>query len=107
MIGLYGHAVPLAKRRVLIGRAAGCAAIVAGAQYILWRLPTVSGSGAFGAAFWLAEAVSFLSLVATVALLWRLRQRSLPTAVPQHSLDVFVTVCGEPPTMVAETVRAA
>ena len=103
--GLYGQRIPIGRRRLLAGRVAGCVAILAGLQYIAWRVSTVNG--AVGIVFWAAEAINLLGLVATVALIWRAPGRSLRPVSGHRSLDVFVTVCGEPPEMVRETLVAA
>src|SRR5215213_3995301 len=66
---LYGHDVPVGRRRLLAGRLAGCAALLAGGQYLAWRVGTVAGTGAAGGLFWLAEALNFAGLVMTVALI--------------------------------------
>jgi cellulose synthase (UDP-forming) len=103
---LYGHDVPVGRRRLLAGRLAGCAALLAGGQYLAWRVGTVAGTGAAGGLFWLAEALNFAGLVMTVALIWRVQRRSVPHAADM-TIDVFVTVCGEPVRMVERTLRAA
>ena len=106
--GLYGKPVPIPHARVIAGRIAGCASLVAGGQYLVWRLlSTVPGSGIAGVAFWIVEAINFVALALTVPLIWRTPGRPVAPGPPAHSLDVFVTVCGEPAAMVEETLRAA
>lgn len=102
---LYGLDIPISHLRVVLGRIAGCVAIAAGSQYIEWRLTTLSGAGVPAVVFWIAEAANLVALALTVALIWTVRRR--PPATPiDCSLDVFVTVCGEPPAMVEQTLRA-
>ena len=105
--GLYGRPIPLPRWRLNAGRFAGLAAVLAGGQYMAWRLGTLQGTGWLGMVFWVAEAVNLLCLVATLALIWRAPARPRPINPPEGTLDVFITVCGEPADMVEKTVRAA
>jgi cellulose synthase (UDP-forming) len=83
-------------------------AALAGIRYLWWRLATLSHTGVPGAVFFSAEALNYVGVVFTAVALARVRHRpSPPLAPPAGTLDVFVTVCGEPEDMVAETVRAA
>jgi cellulose synthase (UDP-forming) len=89
-------------------RAASAAAVAAGVWYVAWRSSTLEGTGALGVAFYVAEAATFALLVASAILIGRIRApRQGPTAPPSGTLDVFVTVCGEPVEMVERTLRAA
>jgi cellulose synthase (UDP-forming) len=104
--GFYGKALQLPRARLVAGRAAGLAATAFGAIYLFWRLSTIHGLGAIGISFYVAEVLNFGSLVLTAALVWRVRRREQPLP-PRGTLDVFVTVCGEPVEMVEATLRAA
>lgn len=95
------------RRRILAARVASVAVVVTGLVYMTWRLSTLSGTGVLGLAFYAVEALNFAVLVGTVALFWRLRQRSGPSASPFGTLDVFVPVCGEPVGLVEDSLRAA
>lgn len=84
------------------------AVAVAGAAYLAWRLSTLTGTGPLGTAFLIVEVISYLTLLGTILLVGRAERRR--PAVPGRydgSLDVFVTVCGEPLEMVADTLRSA
>ena len=104
---LYGAAVVQSSWRMALGRLMAVAAVAAGAVYLLWRTGTLTGTGAVGVAFWVAEAMNYLALVLTVGLVWRVARRPPPTTMPQGTLDVFVTVIDEPPQLVERTLRAA
>src|SRR4051812_41652335 len=100
------HEIPLERWRLQLGRFAGCAALVAGGEYLAWRVGTVRGAGAAGALFWLAEALNFAALAITVMLIWRVQARRTPDPASM-TINVFVTVCGEPARMVERTLHAA
>jgi cellulose synthase (UDP-forming) len=85
----------------------GLLAVLCGAWYLTWRFGTAQGTGPFGWLFLAAEAVSYLTLVLTAAVVGRGRWRPPPEAPPSGPVDVFITVCGEPADMVEATVRAA
>lgn len=97
----------LAAWRLPVARVATVAVAAAGVYYLTWRLTTVDGTGALGIAFYAVEAMSFGMLVLTAALFWRLRRRSGAPAPPSGSLDVFITVCGEPVELVEASLQAA
>ncbi len=101
-------AVAPSPTRVWAGRITSLASLVTGAWYLSWRGSTVDGTGAFGMAFFVTELVSYGSLVLSALLMLRARSRlEGPAAPPTGTLDVFVTVCGEPLDMVERTLRAA
>lgn len=104
---LYGRPMAFSRLRLLAGRAATLSALAAGAGYMSWRLSTLGGTGGLGIAFYAVEALNYASFALAAVLLWRLRWRTGPAAPPRGSLDVFVTVCGEPLEMVEATLRAA
>src|SRR5206468_444071 len=62
-----------------------------------------------GASFIGAESVCFLLFLLAGAGAWRLRfkPQETPLASPSASVAVFITVCGEPTSIVARTVAAA
>nr|MDT0664768.1 cellulose synthase catalytic subunit [Micromonospora sp. DSM 115978] len=69
---------------------------------------TLEGTGALGRVFFAAEAISYLAVSWTVVVVSRTNRGFVRRApAPAGSLDVFVTVCGEPVEMVAATLRAA
>jgi cellulose synthase (UDP-forming) len=90
-----------------VNRIAALVAVGAGFGYLRWRVSTLHGTGALGKALLGAEAINVVAIALTASLFWRARWRSGPVAAPAGTLDVFVTVCGEPVEMVEETLRAA
>jgi len=102
------RAPPPSSVHLLVARAISALVVVAGARYLWLRASTVPGTGPFGAAFFAVECAAFALLVLSALLLARARRRV--TAAPgtaTGSLDVFVTVCGEPRDMVERTLAAA
>ncbi|MEV6596418.1 glycosyltransferase [Actinoplanes sp. NPDC051346] len=97
---------PRAGLRFLL-RASVLAAVGLGGWYLWWRLGTLEGTGVPGAVLLVAEALCWLQLVCTAALIMRARWRAGPPAPPFGTLDVFITVCGEPVEMVENTLLAA
>jgi cellulose synthase (UDP-forming) len=88
--------------------AASAIAVALGPWYLLERLRSVSGGGPFAYVFLAAELLAWFQLTVTSILLSRASWRTRPAPPPRGiSVDVFVTVCGEPLEMVAATVRAA
>lgn len=83
------------------------AAVAAGLSYLSWRVSTLHGAGTLGVAFFLVEALNFLSLALAAGLFWNDRRRPASEHEPRGTLAVFITVCGEPPEIVARTLRAA
>jgi cellulose synthase (UDP-forming) len=90
-----------------VRRAVSAVAIAGGFWYLGWRLTTLSGTGALGLLFYVAEAVTFGLLVVSAVLTARVRAPRPPPGPPFGTLDVFVTVCGEPLELVEPTLRAA
>ena len=89
-------------------QAAGPAAALTGLFYLQWRFRAWAVLSGLGVAFLVIEVVSYGTLLLTVAVTARRRHRPPPTVGSfDGSLDVFVTVCGEPLDMVEETLRAA
>ena len=106
--GLYDRSLRLPAWRLALGRFSTLAASVTGAAYLYWRLSTLDGTGLVGPVLWLAELVAYMSLVFTAFIIWRVPVRvGRPIPLRKGTLDVFITVCGEPPAMVERTVRAA
>ncbi len=97
----------LSRRRLVAGGIIGTATCGAGLWYLGWRLSTLTGTGVIGAAFLGAEAVNLLQLIVTFALLLRIRWDPRELLPPTGTLDVYVTVCGEPVEMVERTLHAA
>uniref|UniRef100_UPI001040E4F7 glycosyltransferase family 2 protein n=1 Tax=Frankia sp. Cppng1_Ct_nod TaxID=2897162 RepID=UPI001040E4F7 len=98
-------AAPASRR---LGLVAGVLVIVLGAIYLVWRAGTLGGTGMIGRVFYGAELLSYVALAWTAVMLGRYRpgdaRRPGP---PTGTLDVFVTVCGEPASMVEQTLRCA
>ncbi|HEX9697248.1 MAG TPA: glycosyltransferase [Actinomycetota bacterium] len=99
-------AIP-ARRRLLARRVAGTALVATGLRYMIWRPGTVRGTGLLGVAFLAAEIAVFLYVFLAIGLMWKERRRTAPDAPPAGTLDVFITVCGEPVHIVEETLKAA
>jgi cellulose synthase (UDP-forming) len=104
---LYGRPLAFPRWRTFLTRLTALALLATGSTYLVWRLSTLRGTGALGVAFLATEAVNFLALAFTVLLFWRASWRRGPQAPPSGTLDVFITVCGEPVDMVERTVQAA
>ncbi|WP_322766689.1 glycosyltransferase [Frankia sp. Cr1] len=86
----------------------GVLVIVLGAIYLAWRAGTLAGTGVFGSFFYGAELVSYVTVAWTAVMVGRMRPGAVRRAgPPAGSLDVFVTVCGEPASMVERTLRFA
>jgi cellulose synthase (UDP-forming) len=99
---------PPSSRHLHVARVVSVLVVVAGFRYLWVRAATIGGTGAFGIAFYAVECLAFALLVLSALLLGRAGKR--PCALrgaPSGSLDVFVTVCGEPPEMVERTLLAA
>jgi cellulose synthase (UDP-forming) len=100
------RAAPSAAR-LRLAPAASVLVIVAGIHYLVERW-SAAGLGFAGAVFYSVECVAFAVLVISAVLLARVRRRPRPLrGAPFGSLDVFVTVCGEPVEMVERTLVAA
>ena len=98
--------VPAAVRRfrVLVGPIT----VVIGAFYLVWRFGTLDGTGVLGRVFYGAEIISYLAVAWTAVVVGRTHRGFVRRApAPAGTLDVFVTVCGEPVDMVEATLRAA
>ncbi len=91
-----------------LGPVAGVMVVVVGALYLVWRAGTLGGTGVIGYMFYGAELVSYLAVSWTAVMVGRMRPGVVrPVAPPAGTLDVFVTVCGEPASMVERTLRFA
>ncbi|MCK9932648.1 glycosyltransferase [Frankia sp. Mgl5] len=100
--------VPVTWWRAVAGRVVGVAITLIGAVYAVWRAGTLDGTGVAGHLFYAAEIVSYLTIVWTAVMTGRMRTGYVRRApAPAGTLDVFVTVCGEPVEMVEATLRAA
>jgi cellulose synthase (UDP-forming) len=96
------------SRHLHVARLVSLVVVVAGLRYLWERASTISGTGIFGIAFYAVECLAFGVLVLSALLLARAGRRSRAVrGAAAGSLDVFVTVCGEPLEMVERTVRAA
>ncbi|MGF7237258.1 MAG: glycosyltransferase [Frankia sp.] len=99
---------PVAWWRVAAGPAMAVAITLIGAVYAVWRAGTLVGTGVAGYTFYAAELVSYLAIVWTAVMTSRMRPGHVRRApAPAGTLDVFVTVGGEPVEMVDPTLRAA
>ena len=105
--GLYGKPLAFPRWRVHLARVVSILSFVIGVVYLRWRLTTLTGMGAVGIAFYVAEAANFLALTLAIVLFWRPRWRAGTPPPPAGTLDVFIPVCGEPASMVEETLQAA
>jgi cellulose synthase (UDP-forming) len=90
-----------------VARLLSLVAILAGLRYFWWRLGTLDGTGPLGVVFLAVELISFGGLIVISLILCRSRWRTGPSEPPAGTLDIFITVCGEPVDMVEQTVRAA
>ncbi|HSC73895.1 MAG TPA: glycosyltransferase [Gaiellaceae bacterium] len=98
---------PPSARHLHVARLVSLLVVVAGARY-LWVRANIGVTGTFGVVFFTVECLAFGVLVLSAALLARAGGRSTATRGPTRgTLDVFVTVCGEPVAMVERTLRAA
>ncbi len=90
------------------GPAAALAITVVGAVYLAWRAGTLGGTGVAGHLFYAAEVMGYFAIVWTAVMASRMRRGYVrhPPA-PTGTLDVFVTVCGEPVEIVEKTLHAA
>ncbi|MFI7601328.1 glycosyltransferase [Actinoplanes sp. NPDC049681] len=88
-------------------RASVLAAVGLGGRYLWWRLGTLGGTGVPGRVLLVTEALCWFQLACTAVLIMRARWRPGPPRPPFGTLDVFITVCGEPVEMVEKTLLAA
>ena len=96
------------RLRCRLGQLSAIAAVLCGLRYLWWRFGTLSGTGVLGSVFFSAEVINYVGILVTTIALSRVAQRrNAPTGIATETLDVFVTVCGEPEAMVESTVRAA
>ncbi len=98
---------PWSAPRPALGRVATVLLAATGLWYMSWRPSVMRGTGVWGAVFFGAELIMFAYALLTGLLVWRISDRSGPPAPPSGSLDVFITVCGEPVEMVERTLQAA
>lgn len=92
--------------RVVLG-SVGLAAVALGGWYLWWRLGSLDGTGTLGTVFLVVETLSWMQFASVAALPFLARWREGPPGAPSGTLDVFVTVCGEPVEMVEQTLVAA
>ena len=84
--------------------------MVTGALYLAWLWFALNWQHpVVASAFMGAELVSFALFVLAAAGAWRMRFKPLETPLPvaPTSVDVLITVCGEPLPVVTRTVAAA
>lgn len=97
------------RRAVIISRLLAIATFVTGICYLIWLYFALNRHHLWmGGAFLAAEAVCLLLFVAASFTVWRLRYKppeGLPVGHPT-SVDIFVTVCGEPFPVVQRTLQA-
>jgi cellulose synthase (UDP-forming) len=99
---------PPSERHLYVARLVSVLVVVAGGRYLWERATTIGVTGAFGLSFYAVECLAFAVLVLSALLLARARGRAGALRGPLGgTLDVFVTVCGEPVEMVERTLRAA
>ena len=83
----------------------GVGAVLVGVRYVVWQA-SIAPTTVLGVLFVVAETTSVVVLAVTVLTLLDRGSRSAPRP-PSGTLDVFVTVCGEPPEVVEVAVRSA
>jgi cellulose synthase/poly-beta-1,6-N-acetylglucosamine synthase-like glycosyltransferase len=99
---------PPSRRHLNVARLVSVLVVVAGGRYLWVRATTIGVSGTFGLAFYAVECLAFGVLVLSALLLARAGGRSAAVrGQAGGTLDVFVTVCGEPAQMVERTLCAA
>ena len=99
---------PPSTRHLQVARVVSVLVVVAGVRYLWERASTIGGTGAFGIAFYAVECLAFALLLLSALLLARGGRRSRAfRGAASGTLDVFVTVCGEPSEMVERTLLAA
>jgi cellulose synthase (UDP-forming) len=98
------------RRAVIRSRVFALATLVSGLCYIVWLFFRVNPHHPWmAAAFVSAEIICLLLFLTASFTVWRLRYKpaeGLPISHP-GSVDVFVTVCGEPIEVVTSTLTAA
>ncbi len=100
--------VPAGRFTLVAGPALAIAVVVIGAVYLAWRASGLHGTGVAGHLFYAAEVASYLTIVWTAVMTSRIRPGLTRRApAPAGTLDVYVTVCGEPVDIVEATLRAA
>lgn len=97
------------RRAVIHSRLLAIATLFTGIAYLVWLYYALNPHHPWmGAAFLMAEAVCLLLFVTASFTVWKLRYKppeGLPLGAPT-SVDIFVTVCGEPLAIVQRTLRA-
>lgn len=97
------------RRTVIRSRLLAIGTVAAGAVYLTWLFFALNPHHRWmGGAFLAAEVLCLLLFVVASFSVWRLRYKppeGLPLG-PPTSVDIFVTVCGEPFAIVQRTLRA-
>lgn len=100
--------VPVSRARAAAGPVLAVVVVLIGAVYLTWRAGGLGGTGVAGGLFYAAEVASYLAIVWTAVMTARIRPGLVRRApAPAGTLDVYVTVCGEPVEIVEATLRAA
>jgi len=98
------------RKRRLAGQFSTFVTIILGCYYIIWHFKAINwGFWYFSPAFFLAELIGLLLFSFFAIDAWFLRYHS-PEGIPVEtplSVDVFITVAGEPIKLLRETVEAA
>ena len=99
-------------RRAVIGsRLLALATVATGIAYLVWLFFALNPHHPWmGGAFLTAEMLCLLLFITASFSVWRLRYKppeGLPLVAQAPSVDIFVTVCGEPLAVVERTLRAA
>jgi cellulose synthase (UDP-forming) len=99
---------PPSARHLHVARLVSLLVVLAGARYLWLRATTIGVTGTFGLTFFAVECLAYGVLLLSAVLLTRAGGRSAAVrGSVSGTLDVFVTVCGEPVEMVERTLRAA
>ena len=98
------------RQDVIKARLLAIGTFATGIGYLVWLFFALNPYHMWmGGAFLAAELVCLLLFVTATTTVWRLRYKP-PEGLPvEHfpSIDIFVTVCGEPPAVVERTLNAA
>jgi cellulose synthase (UDP-forming) len=97
------------RRDVIKSRLLAIATFTTGIGYLVWLFFALNPYHMWmGGAFFAAEVVCLLLFVTATSTVWRLRYKP-PEGIPvghPPSIDIFVTVCGEPLAVVERTLNA-
>ncbi len=96
------------RRRRLLGQLLSLIAIVLGACYLIWHFFHINWpTWYFSVPFFIAEIAGWLLITFFAVISWHRRYHDPAGIEPDRSydVDIFVTTCGEPITMLQETLK--